>query len=81
MMRLALLLLLAAAAFGQDADVQTPATKALAAELTRIEQESGGQLGLAAICPETNLRIGWRATDRFPWPSSTTCPSPCASLA
>ncbi|QOY87122.1 serine hydrolase [Paludibaculum fermentans] len=66
MMRLALLLLLAAAAFGQDADVQTPATKALAAELTRIEQESGGQLGLAAICPETNLRIGWRATDRFP---------------
>ncbi|MGJ5813337.1 serine hydrolase [Paludibaculum fermentans] len=66
MMRLAPLLLLAAAAFGQDAEVQSPATRALAAELSRLEQASGGQLGLAAIYPEKNLRIGWRATDRFP---------------
>lgn len=66
MIRPALLLLLAAAAFGQESDVQSPATKALAAELTRIEQESGGQLGLAAVYPEKNLRVGWRATDRFP---------------
>ncbi|MBN9657824.1 MAG: serine hydrolase [Acidobacteria bacterium] len=55
-----------AAAFGQDSDVQSPAAKTLAAELSRIERESGGQLGLAATYPEKNLRIGWRATDRFP---------------
>ncbi|MGC3971882.1 MAG: serine hydrolase [Pirellulales bacterium] len=66
MMRPVLFVLCVAAAFGQESDIQSPAAKTLAADLTRIEQESGGQLGLAATYPEKNLRVGWRATERFP---------------
>lgn len=66
MTRRAALLLLTAALKAQEPSTQTPAARALVAELNRIERDSGGELGLAALYPEKSLRVGWRATDPFP---------------
>lgn len=66
MTRRTALLLLAAAARAQEPSTHSPAARALAAELNRIERDSGGQLGVAALYPEKKLRVGWRATEPFP---------------
>jgi beta-lactamase class A len=38
----------------------------LAADLARIEAESGGRLGVAALDTRTGARVGHRAEERFP---------------
>lgn len=74
MIRLLSLLLLAGALSAQDG-------ARLGAELQRIEEASGGVLGMSAVDLDTGVSIGWRSKERFPMMSVYKFPIAIRALA
>ncbi len=74
MIRTALVLLVCATAYADDA-------KVLGGTLQHIEQESGGVLGVAALHIESGRSIGWRAKEHFPMMSVYKVPVALRALA
>ena len=74
MRRTVLFLACSASLWAQDA-------RDLEARFRRIEEDSGGVLGVSAINLERNLQIGWRANDRFPMMSVYKLPIAIRALA
>ena len=53
----------------------------LGAELQRIEQESGGLLGMSAVDLDSGVSVGWRSKERFPMMSVYQLPIALRALA
>ncbi|HEY3441131.1 MAG TPA: class A beta-lactamase [Paludibaculum sp.] len=74
MIRLLSLLFLACAVSAQDGS-------RLGAELQRIEEASGGVLGMAAMDLDAGVAVGWRSKERFPMMSVYKFPIAIRALA